>query len=268
MEIQLYKPNQLANLPKSELEISSALDSRMIKDIEDVYLFELFKSGLTKAYALVRWDCPEGQEFQIMIDQVMKISKSKHGTLRENELDIALTRGVLREYGDYMGLSIVTFVTFIKSYMIEEARLKLVAAKNKPIEDKKEPTAAEQGKAFIDRLEILYNDHRSGKAIMPTEAAFYFDKLYQAKIIRFTKDLRDQLKQKAFERLIDLKKPSKSNTPIEYRKLKSVYENFLKDGTEGTDVKREAMYLGLMEWFDQLYEFEISIRDEVLIIEP
>jgi hypothetical protein len=263
MEIQLYNQNGLAGIPEKDQEISIALESRMINVVPDAELFELFKAGVTAAYAIVRWDAPKGVEYTVMIDQVMRICKKTYGTIREKEIVIAITRGVLGDYGEYMGLSIKSFTWFIKSYLAEESRIKLLAERNKPADSKAEPTLAEQKEAFISRLEQLYEDFKQGRAILPTEGTFYFEKLFSAKVIRLTEDQRNQLKQTAYERLVKAKNPAKSQTKSEHDRMKQVYQAFITSGLEGNDVKREAMYLGLLEWFKGLADFDIQIRDEI-----
>lgn len=252
-------------IPSTDMEITKALESRMINSVEPGILFEIFKASITKCYAMVRWEAPTGKEFTLMIDQVMQISKSKYGTIRENEVSIALTRGVLKEYGEYMGLSIVSFVNFIKGYLSEESRIKLLAIKNTPVEEDKTPTAAEQTKAFISRLEELFVDYKSNKSIMPTEGAFYFEKLWYAKVIRFTSEQREELKKVAFARIRELKNPKNAKSKHDYNKAKNAFSEFLSSGLESDAVKREAMYLGLLEWFKQLSEFDLQISDEIQI---
>ncbi|SMC46155.1 hypothetical protein [Pedobacter africanus] len=263
MEIQLYNQNGLAGIPKRELEISEALDSRMINVIPDVELFEIFKSAVTAAYAIANFTAPKGVEYSVMIDQVMRICKKTYGTIRENEVTIAITRGVLGEYGEFMGLSIKSFTWFVKSYLAEESRIKILAERNKPKETKPEPTLEEQKRDFIQRLEMLYILHIIGKTILQTEATHYFEKLWEAKVIRFTQEQKDELKRKAFEHLTAAKNPTLSKTKDQYDKLKTVYNSFLSAGVEGNEVKRYAMYLGLLKWFDDLKAFDREIRDEI-----
>lgn len=265
MEIQLYNKNSLAGIPKRDLEISEALESRMINVIKEVELFPQFKNGIAAAYALGNWNAPAGVEFTVLVDQVMRLCKKYHGTLREKEITIAFTRGVLGEYGSFMhGLSIKCFLGFAKAHLAEESRLKLLAERNKPVEMKPEPTPEEQKEAFIQRLEILYIFHQTGKEILKTEGSFYFEKLYSSKVIRLTDDQRTKLKQKAYGRLTKAKNPALAKTKDQHDKMKQVYDTFLKAGIEGNDVKREAMYMGLIQWFKELAAFDLQIRDLII----
>lgn len=264
MEIQLYNQNGLAGIPKRDMEIVEALSSRMINVVPEVELFPKFKNGIAAAYAIGNWNAPAGVEFTVMVDQVMKFCKKDHGTLREEEITIAFTRGVLGEFGNFMhGLSIKCFLGFAKSHLIEESRIKILAEKNKPMETKVEPTPEEQKEAFIQRLEMLYIFHQTGKKIMPTEGTFYFEKLYTAKVIRLSEEKRWDLRTRAYEILQPSKNPYNAKDGHEYKRLKADYEVFLTNGVNGNEVKKYAMYLGLLQWFDDLKTFEREIRDEI-----
>ncbi|HMI01833.1 MAG TPA: hypothetical protein VK541_05080 [Pedobacter sp.] len=263
-EIEIYKQNALAEIPATELEVFQALSSRMIKDVPAAVLFDVFRAAVVKCYALTRFECPRGEEFTLIVDQTMQTAKKKYGTLREAEVIIAFTRGTLKEYGEYMGLSIVSFIGFIKGYVNEVSRIKLLAERNKSPEQINAPTLAEQKENFITRLEELFEMHKIGKQILPTEAKFYFEKLYSAGVIRLTQEARLKLKEEAFERLVPLKNPYNAKDGQEHKKLQETYLVFLEMGTDGDEVRKEAMYLGLMQWFKNLYDFERTIRDEIV----
>ena len=137
-ELQLYQQaTGLSKLPKRESEIQIALSSKMIKDIQDPELFEIFKSNISKCYLISRFAAPEGIELTVIVDETMKMAKSRYGNLRVDEINIAFTRGLAKDYGDYMGLSFITFTDWIKFYLKEEVRINMT----KPVpEIRKEPT--------------------------------------------------------------------------------------------------------------------------------
>lgn len=116
-------------------EVAIALTGRMIKDIDRQYLFNIFKGAINRAYLLIRYEAPI--ELQLIIDETMKLAQNNYGTIREGEVEIALTRGVLGDYGsDFKGLSVVTFIGFIKAYLKDEARSKLLGT---PVKEYNQP---------------------------------------------------------------------------------------------------------------------------------
>jgi hypothetical protein len=170
-EIQLYqKPNDLASLPQRVAEIQAALSSRMIKDLSEPELFEVFKSNISKCYVISRFAAPEGIELTVIIDETMKMAKARFGNLRSDEISIAFTRGIAKEYGDYMGLSFITFVEWLKAYMKEEARINLTT----PVpEVKTEPTREEKFDLFVTNALQAFSGHRAGKDISLVASSVY-----------------------------------------------------------------------------------------------
>lgn len=141
-ELQLHHNTaSLTAAPKRETEIQLALQTRMIKDISDLELYEIFKANISKCFVISRFAAPEGNELKAISDETMKMAKSRFGNLRVDEINIAFTRGLAKEYGDYMGLSFITFTDWLKAYLKEEARINLT----KPApEVKPEPTREER----------------------------------------------------------------------------------------------------------------------------
>jgi len=170
-DIQLYQqPNGLAALPQRVAEIKAALSSRMIKDLSEPELFELFKSNISKCYVISRFAAPEGIELTVIIDETMKMAKSRFGNLRSDEISIAFTRGIAKEYGDYMGLSFITFVEWLKAYMKEETRINLT----KPApEIKTEPTREEKFDLFVTNALQAFSGYQAGKDISLVASSVY-----------------------------------------------------------------------------------------------
>lgn len=140
MEIQLYNQEQaLSLIPQRDNEILQALSSRMFAVIPEVEAFKIVKDAIVKCYISARFEAPLASELQILSDETMKVVKSRFGQLRENELQICFTRGIISEYGEFMGLSVPTFVKFIKGYMKEDSRIKLTTA----TQETKTPTDSE-----------------------------------------------------------------------------------------------------------------------------
>jgi hypothetical protein len=162
-EIQLYQnTTSLSALPQRETEIRLALQSIMIKDISDIELYEIFKASISKCYVMTRFFAPEGNELKLISDETMKMAKSRFGNLRVEEISIAFTRGLAKEYGDYMGLSFITFVEWIKNYMKEEARINLT--KPAPVV-KSEPTKEERFDLAVSNAVNAFEAYKIGRDI-------------------------------------------------------------------------------------------------------
>lgn len=124
MEIQLYK-SKSAIVPSRDNEIKLALQTRLFSTLDQKDAYPIVKNAIVKAYITARYEMPEAFEIEIIIDETMKAIKSKFGSLREEELSIAITRGLIGDYGDFKGISMISIIQFVKAYLKEESRIKL-----------------------------------------------------------------------------------------------------------------------------------------------
>lgn len=256
-------------LSKSDHEVLQALSSTKILAMSAKEVSSILNSSLSRAYYHLGFAIPEFKEMLALITYLSDFIKSEksYENICIDEVTIAIKRGSDKQYGEFFGINPATVTGWIKAFVESESRkaaklMQQVIMQNQNV--KTEPTPEEQKEAFIQRLEMLYIFHQTGKEIARTEGTWYFEKLWSAGVIRFTDEVRKELKQKAYDKLTASKNPKLSQTKDDYNRLKIVYDVFLKAGLEGNDVKREAMYYGLLMWFDDLKTFEREIRDEII----
>lgn len=124
--IQLYQqPTALAEIPSRDKEIATALQSPIFSSIPVDDAYDIMKRSITRAYLLAKFECPVGLELQIIVDETMKIFQSRFGSIRQNEIDICFSRGIMGDYGDFKGLALPAFSKFAQCYLKEESRIKL-----------------------------------------------------------------------------------------------------------------------------------------------
>lgn len=140
-EIKLYQqPVDLALYPKREQEVFNALQTTLINAKPEIELYDVFKKQITHAYMISMFTPPEPVAFQAIVDETMKKYKSMFGFLREGEINLIFTRGLAKEFGDFMGLSYITFVDWAKAYAKDLIRIKLTSEpklNNKPSDDER-----------------------------------------------------------------------------------------------------------------------------------
>jgi hypothetical protein len=253
----------------SDKEVLLAFSSKKIGEMKTHEVGSVLNNTISRAYYHAGHAIPNQKELlalQIYLADFLK-TENVYQNICIDEITIALKRGSDKQYGEFFGIGPGTITGWIRAFIESESR-KAAKLMEQTImlsqQVKPEPTLAEQKEAFISRLEQLYEDYKQVRAILPTEGTFYFEKLYTAKVIRLTDEQRNELKKVAYDRLVKAKNPSKSQTKADYNKMKIVYQAFITAGMEGNDVKREAMYLGLLDWFKGLADFDIAIRDEIV----
>lgn len=252
-DIEKYKSN--TDIKTSE--IIDALSGKLIKDVQDAELFETCRAIIAKAYATANYKSPEGDDMLFLIREFLLELKRSFPSVRQEEIKLAIHRGVLKEFGEYMGLSVVTFIYFVREYTESRSRIMALLDFNlMQIPEKTEPTPEEMRAEFIKRLNELFAIFKNGGNIRINEGAFYFDKLYREKIIVFNEDLRAELKERAYEDVINKSKGIKKDQD---RKIR--FNELIEKGREDTEVLTLAKYFGLITWFEFIVETEANIND-------
>lgn len=279
MKVSKITSNKVLNLPmvggavpsisEGDKEVFAAFSSKKISSMSTNEVGAILNNAISRAYYHAGHAIPDFKELlslQVYLADFLK-SETIYQNIHIDEVSIALKRGSDKHYGEFFGINPATITGWIKAHVESESRkaaklMQQTIMLSKP--DKPTPTDEELTRDFIQRLEMLYIFHQTGKEILRTEGSYFFEKLYSSKVIRLSESDRNRLKKTAFERLTASKNPKVSKTKDQYDKMKIIYEKFLSAGIEGDEVRREAMYIGLLEWFDFMKAFDKEIRDEII----
>lgn len=184
--------------------------------------------------------------------------------IRIAEIPIAIDNGILGDYGEYYGLNVVTFVSFIKSHYNSQKRADL-AKQIKPTEEEKpiptESEVLEQDKELLIRAFDYYTKHGYYE-----DHGNYMYKVAVKKLKLFElseekqKEFLSQGKVKALEFFKNemILRPLERNTAS---KNISDAQNLTKDSDGLKKVYKEALQLALMNWFKELVEMEVEITE-------
>lgn len=224
-------------------ELGAALLTRPISSIENKELYEIFRKAINKAFVLIRYEAPSGSELTLITDETMKLAKSNYGKLREDEVMIAFTKGVMGESNvDFKGLSVVTFTKFIKAHITGLERMAMIAELNKP----KAPAIP----GYDEMFEVAKNN--AIRALIDTEAdrdiSLYSSSVYvfleRLKLIDLTDEEIKNYQQHArsilaneYQERVDKKKEYDKHD----RKVNQTILDVLVNGEKSKDVKAKIV---------------------------
>lgn len=256
--IQLFNDkNAIAHLPAKDQEIALALQSRMFKDLTDLEAFELIKNQITRSYILSRFNAPEAMEMQILVNEVMKEFKRSFGNIREQEVEIAFSRGIAGEYGEFMGLSYPTFINFAKKYLSEISRSKLLSISSEP----NTPTKQERFNTAKDLALNTQIKFQDGKSI-ENEGATVFRFLEKLGVVEFSDDDINTFKKDAEKYIVEQKKAKRSASTDKF--LRKELEKQLTDlDLLSSSVDRMSQVYALISYFQGM-EIEFDNPNEHL----
>lgn len=245
--IELYQqPNALAEIPSRDNEIANALKSRLISTLSDEEAFELLKANITKAYVSARYEMPLANELIIIADETMKAFKMKFGSLRENEIAILFTRGLCGDYGDFKGLSLITFVNWVLGYLKELSRIKLTTH----VEEKKEPSLSERFEIAKSLALKTFDDFIQEKSI-ELQGATVYRFLAKLGIIKYSDQEQEEFMTGAHNEVI-AKKHREKITSMDKHIRSKIERELEQPQLLEEKIKFTAQHNGLVKYFDAL----------------
>lgn len=108
--------------------IKEALSTPRIKEIKPVDLYNSLVTSIGYVFALKSTET-DPDKIQFMAKELAKAVLVRFPGLSIGEIGISLDKGVKRDYGDYFGLNVVTFLDWIKCYYHSMERKEAVSQK-------------------------------------------------------------------------------------------------------------------------------------------
>jgi hypothetical protein len=256
--LQLYQqPTALAEIPNRDKEIAFALSTPLFSSLPKNEAYNVMKAAITKSYLLAKFECPIGSELQLITDETMKVFQSRFGTIRQSEIEVCFIRGVMGDYGKYMGLALPSFSQFAIGYLKEESRIKLTTK----VEEKKEPSLEQRFETAKNLSLKTFDDFNEGKSI-ELQGATVYRFLAKLGIIKYTDEEQSEFMTGARNEVIAKKGREKFLTVDKH--LRAKIERELKDvGLLDEKIKFTAQHNGLVQYFELLTFESIEPKTEL-----
>ena len=256
---QLTKINEV-NLPAKSMEIYQVLNSPFVRDCSDQEIKSILINDMISAYFQAGFKYPDDADFQIMVDTMVKNVKMEGMGLRLSEISIAFSRGILKEYGDYMGLSVVSFTHFVKMYTMNNARLEALRKFAEQKEPEKEPTPKEIFEMGKMNAIKAFLDINAGKSVVLGSVVYDF--LDSHSVLNFTKEQKKSYMESATKIVLSETNARKESEPDSFKRndLRRIIEG-ITDGSEKSIVIAKAKQLALTDFMKQLHNEGKNIAD-------
>lgn len=184
--------------------------------------------------------------------------------IRIAEIPISIEKGILGDYGDYFGLNIVTFVSFVKKHY--ESAKRANNAKQIQVKEKEKPIPTEIEVLERDKILLTQAFEAYKKYGYYVDHGNYIYKVAVKKLNLFelSADKKKDFLEKGKIRAIESFKNELVSKPLERKRVSQCINdaNELKKDSDGLkSVYKEALQLALMNWFQELAEMEVEITD-------
>lgn len=191
MEIKLYSENSVTPLSSNDMMIVDAINSDLVNNVSDQELKEELLKLVASAFLTAGYKAPETTlELNILLGEIISELRRIKTNIRIKEISIAFKNGVHKKYGEYMGLSAVSFCQFIKEYLKEEPRAEALRQKNTPKETRT-PSEQEIYNLSVENCKTAFSDLKS-KGTVGRFGVIVYDFLTKIGILQLDKETRWQ----------------------------------------------------------------------------
>lgn len=277
METGLTKTDKYTALQRLELCVEM-FDSPKVREVEELEIDKVVLPALLKAQKDLGFNPNEAKESHLMEGIATEIKRSVPN-IRLAEIPIAINKGVLGDYGEFLGLSIVTVIKFLKSHYESGKRAEIAKQLQHKEEEKPIPTIEEQKALAKIHLVEGFDKYKSTKQI-PFSAVYLYRFLSEHfGLVNYSNDLKFEMYYQAIKSVIhekehdlDLNARMANRKDIDFLKpfiktysdkiecakkvLKEVQEKELR-----FQLKNESERIALKRYFDNLIEMETEIKD-------
>lgn len=253
------------NLPATTSDTHPLLKPSVLDEVKSD-LFGVVQAAIAQCYAHLNFPVPGIADVNYLINEVTDIIIANYPSLRLHEIPTAFGNGIRKEYGEFFGLSVVSFEQFIKGYLASPKRTNLVKDVANISETKPEPTAEDKfntGKALC--IELFEKYKASGQFGLSVLTVYEFlnslnliPKDYKTGIYGQALDATVANKRSEITLCTDLHKRRLLNGELEI-----LLENIANDGIttdQHNEVLRNGKKIILKNWFDDLIMNEIDLN--------
>lgn len=256
-DLIVYSSGQL---PAEITEVLTALKSQFIKGMSDEELFDHLKALITKCFVDAGYNQPENSVY--FVTEVLNDVRQacKWNALRKDELSIAFYKGIRKHYGDFVGLPITRFSEFITGYVKDQSRIQALAEKNKPLDEKSEPSESEKFNIAKWNALRAYNDVKEGRSITMYGSIVY-DFLNGLKMIEITNEAKKEFINEARNQLIR-ENEIKTVGLLDKIKIAEIITNLnlLRTEEKNANVLKRAKCLTLVSWLQGILIEEVDLE--------
>ncbi len=164
-------------------------------------VFDMVLISVAKSFADLNIKSISSPERDYMVNELTDNIIKHYPSIRISEIPLAIAEGIRGKYGEFYGLSVVSFEKFIEQYMLSESRTNAVKAMPEPTAEKRIPGSAEQF-ALAKSNALMALQRKTVAKPISTMASSVYDFLDKLQLLKFTKDEKYDMMADACRELV------------------------------------------------------------------
>jgi hypothetical protein len=194
--------NSAVGIPHSEMTIGWAiLKQNPVRKVPKRDVFNAVLTGVAKAFADMNVKSTSQQDRDYMVNELTDNIIARYPAIRISEIPIAIGHGVRGRYGEFYGLSVVSFERFIEQYLLSEDRARAVKEIVRDDEGRRIPSLEEQFAIAKANVMMVLERKKCGKSF-DSMAGTVYDFLDRLGLLQFTRDEKYDMMADACRELV------------------------------------------------------------------
>lgn len=222
------------------------------KEMKLFLLDQVSKSFLLRGYKTT------DQDNAIIVTELLKEIQKRFKAITFKEIEIAFENGLRGEYGEYMGLSVITFSNFIKGFKESRQRADMIKL-HKEVKEEVVVTEEEKKKNFEEFLESCIFKPYETRSYNLYSWSYIYDFFRSIGYCRFNEKTESEIIKKAKSVSLEKAKAKKLSNPRDH-KIKSIVERFNSGEEVLEDWKFEARKIAVINQFEMFHEVGEDLR--------
>jgi hypothetical protein len=240
--------------------LSTALNSPSATAATPQQLEYVLARAMAKAFADMGLKTADRTDEVTYLVQTMPAEVCKHlPGIKLDEIPIAINRGILRQFGDFYGLNVATFMHFLTQHYQSRQRAEAVkAAMAQADEPPPAPSPAQQQQMRMDIIKNAFTQYQS-TGHYADYGNLVFDSINKMGKIPFSEAREAQMLQQARQNLIS--KYSRGSVYASERQSLRASLTQILQGQGQNLIIAEAKRIALFELFDYLTEMGMDVEE-------
>jgi hypothetical protein len=196
-------------LTKSEIEHSKSeinngwavLSQSPVRHFPKRDVFNVVLISVAKSFADLNIKSLTQQDRDYMVNELTDNIIARYPAIRINEIPEAIAQGIRGKYGEFYGLSVISFERFIEQYLLSDERVRAVKALPLPPGTKRIPGKNEQFALAKSNALMALERKKVNKAISSMASSVY-DYLDKLQLLQFGKDEKYDMMADACRELV------------------------------------------------------------------
>jgi hypothetical protein len=188
------------------------LKQNPVRQVPKRDVFSAVLTSVAKAFADMNVKSITAADRDYMVNELTDNILARYPAIRISEIPVAIANGVRGRYGEFFGLSVVSFEKFIEQYLLSEERTTAVKQIVRDHEGRRIPSPEEQFATAKSNVMMVLERKKTGKSFAGMACTVY-DFLDRLGLLHFSRDEKYDMMADACRELVGELKYQLINSP-------------------------------------------------------